>query len=597
MSELTKNINSSESNYIKNNNIQNKYNNNEDLYEDKDEIEKQNYLNNPETFRRKRDYFSFYSKYRNSAPIPHSNEKSHFNSKKFTNEVIPEEKPESPVRKKFPMEQLKPRGFGIYKVKEKIEFFERNIVENEFKNNNMIYKRNFDMGSIKIENSTVNSFNLGIISNKQNKENKNNKNNKFDFNIEKIENIIINDNDSDKKHVIKYNIEHNINLNFEKKEKKDKIEKNSDKKLNLNLVVDYSKLINSSKVNKEQKEFDIFIKPKKDKKISGNKKKNKNENENKEDIKEKKKLDLSLSLSSFKEGENSTNFTQAKNQEKLSPKPRHRKQNSGICCYNDLITKISEPKKNQIMSPKLKKVVKVFQSVEKIKEVKNNKYMLVKNKNNRMSVEKNIKYTNKDIKKVICDSISDKMALDRYDQAKHKLNQNNNNKIIENQIFEILDKIIIDNHNLLLKKQKEKHLGENNKNNKRKKIKKAIEIKPQLLLVKQKVNILQMNNPNLEVINDNNLYDENNIKKYISSQYFLECIGLEPKLLFNDKENNQDKNIINDINEKFVLNGINNKKKYLKYYFRNLSKANAFLEILIDHINKLQINENISLKK
>jgi len=585
MSELTKNINSSESNNIKNSNIQNNNYNNEDLYEDRDEIEKQNFLNNPETFQRKRDFFSFYSKYRNSAPIPYSNEKNHFNSKKFTNEIIPEEKPESSVRKKFPVDILKPRGFGIYKVKEKIEFFERNILENEFKNNNMIYKRNFDMSSIKIENSTVNSFNIGI------KLNKNNKQNKFDYNIEKSENIIINNKNTNKKDGNKYNIEHSINLNFENKDKKDK---NSNKKLNLKLVVDYSKLINSSKVNKEQKEFGIFIKPKKDKKKPSDKKQNKNENNN--DIKEKKRLDLSLSLSSFKEGENSTNFTQAKNQEKLSPKPKHRKQNSEICCYNDLITKITEPKKNQIMSPKLKKVVKVFQSIEKIKEVKNNKYMLVKNNNNKISVEKKNKYSNKYIKKVICDSISDKMALDRYDQAKHNLNQNNKNKIIENQIIEILVNIINDNHNSLLKKQKEKHIGDNNKNNKRKKIKKAIEIMPQLLLIQQKVNILQMNNQNLEVI-DNNLYDENNIKKYISSQYFLECIGLEPNILFNDKENNQDKNIINDINEKFILNGINNKKKYLKYYFRNLNKANTFLEILIDHINKLQINENISLNK
>ena len=589
MSELTKNINSSESNNIKNNNIQNNNYNNKDLYEDKDEIEKQNFLNNPETFQRKRDFFSFYSKYRNSAPIPCSNAKNNFNGKRFTHEIIPEEKPESSGLKKFPVDILKPRGFGIYKVKENIEFFERNILENEFKNNNMIYKRNFDMSSIKIENSTINSFNIGIKPNKQNKENKNNK---FNYYIEKSENININNKNISKKDVNKYNIEHSININFEIKEKS---EKKSDKKLNLNLVVDYSKLINSSKVNKEQKEFGIFIKPKKDKKKSIDKKKNKNENN--KDIKEKKKrLDLSLSLSSFKEGENSTNFTQAKNQEKLSPKPKHRKQNSEICCYNDLITKITEPKKNQIMSPKLKKVVKVFQSIEKIKEVKNNKYMLVKNNNNKISVEKKNKYSNKYIKKVICDSISDKMALDRYDQAKHNLNQNNKNIIIENQIFEILDNIINDNHNSLLKKQKEKHIGDNNKNNKRKKIKKAIEIMPQLLLIQQKVNILQMNNQNLEVI-DNNLYDENNIKKYISSKYFLECIGLEPNILFNDNENNQDKNIINDINEKFILNGINNKKKYIKYYFRNLNKVNAFLEILIDHINKLQIKENISLNK
>ena len=59
-------------------------------------------------------------------------------------------------------------------------------------------------------------------------------------------------------------------------------------------------------------------------------------------------------------------------------------------------------------------------------------------------------------------------------KAKNKLNQNNNNKIIKNQIFEILDKIIIDNSKI----EKKKHFGE------MKKIKKAIEIMPQLLLIK-----------------------------------------------------------------------------------------------------------------
>ena len=139
MSELTKNIYYSESNNIKNNNIQINKNNNKELYEYLDENEKQKFLNNPQTFQRKRDFFSFYSKYGNSGPIP-TNGGNYFNNNKFRQEVIPEEKTEKMKYKKFPMNKLEPRGFGIYKVKEKIEFFERSILENEFKNNNLIYK-------------------------------------------------------------------------------------------------------------------------------------------------------------------------------------------------------------------------------------------------------------------------------------------------------------------------------------------------------------------------------------------------------------------------------------------------------------------------
>ena len=101
MSDWTKNTYSSESNNIKNDNNLKGKNDNEDLYENQDEKEQQNFLNNPKTFKRKLDLFSFYSKYRKTAPIPHSNEGFHFKNKRFPQEVILEEKPEYPECNKF----------------------------------------------------------------------------------------------------------------------------------------------------------------------------------------------------------------------------------------------------------------------------------------------------------------------------------------------------------------------------------------------------------------------------------------------------------------------------------------------------------------
>ena len=45
--------------------------------------------------------FSFYSKYRKTAPIPHINAGFHFKNKRFPQEVILEEKPEYPECNKF----------------------------------------------------------------------------------------------------------------------------------------------------------------------------------------------------------------------------------------------------------------------------------------------------------------------------------------------------------------------------------------------------------------------------------------------------------------------------------------------------------------
>ena len=61
-----------------------------------------------------------------------------------------------------------------------------------------------------------------------------------------------------------------------------------------------------------------------------------------------------------------------------------------------------------------------------------------------------------------------------------------------------------------------------------------------------------------------------------------------------DCNNNLDEN---DINPNIQLKGIDDKKKYLKYYFENINKANLFLEILIDNINKQHSNDHILLNK
>ena len=101
-----------------------------------------------------------------------------------------------------------------------------------------------------------------------------------------------------------------------------------------------------------------------------------------------------------------------------------------------------------------------------------------------------------------------------------------------------------------------------------------------------------MNNENLND-NDNINLDENIVKKSVSSIYFLESIGLDPKILFKDKEKIENIKFIIDVSENIQLNGVYNKKKYLKKYFQNINKANIFLEILIDNINKILLNEKI----
>ena len=186
------------------------------------------------------------------------------------------------------------------------------------------------------------------------------------------------------------------------------------------------------------------------------------------------------------------------------------------------------------------------------------------------------------------------MTLQKLDNAKYRLNKANNNKIIKRQIFDILDKLIIDKNN---KKKVKFNLEKINNLYDKQKLIRAFEIIPQLSLIHQKINILLQNNENSSEIKDKDNLNEKEIKQAVSSIYFLDCIGLEPIILFNGQKNFGNIKIINDINENIDISNLNNKKKYLKNYFQNLNKANVFLEILINIINHLQDTVNIPIKK
>jgi len=557
------------------------------------ETEQQDLLNNP-SFKRKRDFFSFYSKYKGSTKSSSGNP-GHLKKKNLGTDVIIEK----PEYKRFSAVEIIPRGFGITKVKERIQFFEKGMLEKQYKINDLsdynkkYYDNNeprgFDMSSIKVENIKSSSFNFVAIKKKDdNKDNNISKIKDNNINNNKDNNISNNINEN-KDNGIDNNINNNINenkdngvddniINTEKKRK------NESRKSCKNFVVDYSKIINSSKINKTQKELDIFLNAKKKEKSKYPKN---NINTYKQDPKpkEKDKEELSKPLYSNKKNENSTNFSPTKISDKLNSKIKHNQQKKITRCYNDILSKIPDKDKINDKFPGSYKVIKVLSLEKKRKEVKNDKYILIK-KNNKINIEKKQKF--KSVKNILYDNnISDNIGLDRLDNAKFKLNHTNNDKIIKNQIFEIIDKLVFDSNNF----------KENNKN---KKSDRTIEIMPQLLLIKQKVNSLLSNNgKNSDNINIDFNLNEIDIKNHISSMYFLDCLGIDRSILFkeNEKEIIQNKNFINDIDENIILIAKNNKKRYIKYYFRNLNKANLFLDILIDNINKIQLKENISINK
>ena len=580
------------------------------------ETEQQELLNNP-SFKRKRDFFSFYSKYKGSTKSSSGNP-GHLKKKNLGTDVIIEK----PEYKRFSAVEIIPRGFGITKVKERIQFFEKGMLEKQYKINDLSdynkkyfdnnEPRGFDMSSIKVENIKSSSFNFVAIKKKDdNKDNNiskikdnnlsNNKDNNISNNINEnkdngVDNNINNNKDNNISNNINENkdngIDNNINNNIN--ENKDngvddniinteKKRKNESRKSCTNFVVDYSKIINSSKINKTQKELDIFLNAKKKEKSKCPKN---NINTYKQDPKpkEKDKEELSKPLYSNKKNENSTNFSPTKISDKLNSKIKHNQQKKITRCYNDILSKIPDKDKINDKFPGSYKVIKVLSLEKKRKEVKNDKYILIK-KNNKINIEKKQKF--KSVKNILYDNnISDNMDLDRLDRAKFKLYHTNNDKIIKNQIFEIIDKLVFDSNNI----------KENNKN---KKSDRTIEIMPQLLLIKQKLKLLLMNKQNGNILDCNNNLDENDIKIALSSKYFLKCIGLETNIFFDNNKKDQINNqkYINDINQNIQLKGIDDKKKYLKYYFENINKANLFLEILIDNINKQHSNDHILLNK
>ena len=163
------------------------------------------------------EQFSFYSKQRSSMTKASARPMLNIHNKKANQEIILERQ----EYKRFSAIELIPRGFGLVKLKERIEFFEKSLLEKEYKINALneqqkkFYDNNeprkFDFDSIKVENSKPISFkNINEQNNNKNLNNEFGKNNK-DNNMSK---------NNDNEH----------NNNNEKNEKK--------KKSNLNLIVD-----------------------------------------------------------------------------------------------------------------------------------------------------------------------------------------------------------------------------------------------------------------------------------------------------------------------------------------------------------------------
>ena len=518
-------------------------------YNEKLEDERLKFLNNPGSFKRKRDFFSFYSKHRQSAIIP---KKTAYTRRitRLKSQIIME-KPEVKMFSKF---ELRPRGFGVSKIKEKIEFFEKKILENKYKTINLTphQKTYYDNNELKKFNSNL-------------------------FKIESLSNILISPNGKifeDKRGIKKnYKIlsEEHFSIGSDNKKQKNE-NKKTEQKLNLNLIVDYSKILNSSKITKKEKVLDLFMTENKDETNESNKKKIQDA------------LNDSSDSSSSKEV--STNLSHGNGSDQTTSK--YNRQNSEICYYKDLLKKMSTPiKKSNLQSLRIDTDSSQLKGTNKDN---NNKYILVKTNDNKICLEKQGKFKS-GIKKVLSENISDSMTLKKLDNAKYKLNQVNNNKKIKRQILDMLDNLIIDKNN-------------NNKNSTndkinnlydRQKLIRAFEIVPQLSLIKQKINTLLQNNDYLSETNskDSLNFCEKDIKKYASSIYFLECIGLEPIILFNEKNKIENKKFINDIGEDIQLITVNNKKKYIKYYCQNLKKTNLLLEILINNINNIQDNINM----
>jgi hypothetical protein len=299
-------------------------------------------------------------------------------------------------------------------------------------------------------------------------------------------------------------------------------------------------------------------------------------------------------FSSIKEASTTTTNTNARNNLDQAF-AKNSKAKTKLYNYNDIIHKISSPitlKGSYISNFNDDLSLSRIKDSNKVKSSKNNNtYVLVKKNNKKMSLEKkSLANNNMGVKKVIYQKVSDNLTLNRLDNAKHKLNIVNNNQKIKRQIIDMIEQLVIDRTN---SKCKEKI---NDKYDKQR-LNRAFEIVPKLSLIKDKFNSYLESSENLYSTNYKSSFDEKAIKQSASTVYFLECIGLEPIILFNENETITNRQFVNDVNGDFQLIGINNRKKYIKYYLQNMNKANYLLELLINKIHHLQSVINKDEKK
>ena len=534
-------------------------------------IERMKTLENPNTFQKKREFFAFYAKHRirQSVYLPQKKETFKRRHQRMNSQII-EEKPEY---KRYNQFELRPRGFGI-NVKEKIEFFEKKILESQYKPLNLTqYQRKY------YDNNQPRKFDLGKL---------------------KVINIAKENNNKEyQSKFIRNNYRCSVvQLSFETSSNN---KKKKDNKLNLNLNVDYSKILNSAKINKSEKGLDLFMTDNNIKddfknnnntvKINPNKNKKQKHNHNIKLNHNSSDSDSDF-FSSIKEASTTTTNTNTRNKGDQAL-AKSNKGKTRLYNYDDLVHKISAPitLKSSFMSNFNDNLnLSQLKDLNKEKSNKNNNtYVLVKKNNKKMSLEKkSLANQNTGVKKVIYQKVSDNLTLNRLDNAKHKLNLVNNNQKIKRQIIDMLEQLIIDRTN---NKCKDKI---NNKYDKQK-LNRAFEIVSKLALIKDKFNSY-LESENLYSTNYKSSFNEKTIKQSVSTVYFLECLGLEPIILFNDNEEISNKQFVNDVHGDFQLIGINNRKKYIKYYLQNMNKANYLLELLINKILHLQsdVNKNKS---
>jgi len=539
-----------------------------DINDEKYIIEMMKNLENPQTFQKKKEFFAFYAKHRmrirQSVHIPQKKSIYKRRHQRMNTQII-EERPEY---KRYNQFELRPRGFGI-NVKEKIEFFEKKILENQYKPLSLTQyqrkyydndePRQFDLGKLKV---------INIAKENNNKE---------------YQSKFIRNNFTCS--VAQFSLETGANDH-----------KKKDNKLKLNLNMDYSKILNSAKVNKTEKGLDLFMT---DNDIKDDFKNNKIMKKIKPIQKQNLKLNHNSSdsdsdfLSSIKEASSTTTITNSNTRNNLDQALRKdNKAKTRLYNYDDLIHKISAPitlKSSYISNFNDDLNLSQIKGSYKEKSNKNNNtYVLVKKNNKKMSLEKkSLANKNTGVKKVIYQKVSDNLTLSRLDKAKHKLNIVNNNQKIKRQIIDMIEQLVVDKTN---NKCKDKI---NNKYDKQK-LNRAFEIVSKLNLIKDKFNSYLESSENLYSTNYKSSFDEKTIKQSVSTVFFMECIGLEPIILFNGNETIVNKQFINDVNGDFQLIGINNRKKFIKYYLQNMNKAYFLLELLINRILYLQSKINKS---